>query len=430
MSFAKKTLLLTVFLAGCGSDDVILPGTREPIRPEAAATLRPGAPLTLAAPRANADWTHRQGSASHAPGHPALATQLAPAFTVSIGAGDGGRTRITAAPVVAGGRVFAMDAQGQVSAHSTTGAPLWSANVVPPHDGAAQGAGGGLAYGGGKLFVTTGYGRLTALDPATGGEIWTQRLDAPGGGAPTYADGTVYLAARDGTGWAVRADTGRVRWTFSAAPSQGTQGTGPGVAVAGGMAVFPFAGGTLKGVFAQGGTERWSAVLAGDRLGSAVAQFADIAGDPVIVGDTVYVANGSGRVAALKRDSGEMIWQAEMAARAPIWVAGGSVFLVNGRNELVRLDARDGAVVWRTQLPAYAERRFRAPNRLYAHYGPILAGGRLIVASSDGYLRQFDPRSGALAVQSELPAGAAAMPAVAGGALYVVTRDGALTAFR
>ncbi|MGB1006987.1 MAG: hypothetical protein ACPGVX_07405, partial [Thalassobaculaceae bacterium] len=33
---------------------------------------------------------------------------------------------------------------------------------------------------------------------------------------------------------------------------------------------------------------------------------------------------------------------------------------------------------------------------VYAHYGPVLAGGRLVVASSDGVLRFFTPESGAL----------------------------------
>ncbi len=33
---------------------------------------------------------------------------------------------------------------------------------------------------------------------------------------------------------------------------------------------------------------------------------------------------------------------------------------------------------------------------IYAHYGPVLAGGRLVVASSDGLLRFFSPTDGSL----------------------------------
>jgi outer membrane protein assembly factor BamB len=60
----------------------------------------------------------------------------------------------------------------------------------------------------------------------------------------------------------------------------------------------------------------------------------------------------------------------------------------------------------------------------------VVAGGRVIVASSDGVIRLFDPVSGALARQVALPGGAASNPVVAGGVLHVVAADGTLRAFR
>ena len=42
----------------------------------------------------------------------------------------------------------------------------------------------------------------------------------------------------------------------------------------------------------------------------------------------------------------------------------------------------------------------------------------------------FDPASGALIGQAQIPGGAAAAPAVAGQTLYVVTHDGQLIAYR
>ena len=74
--------------------------------------------------------------------------------------------------------------------------------------------------------------------------------------------------------------------------------------------------------------------------------------------------------------------------------------------------------------------RTRRQKRVFAHYGPVLAGGRLIVTSSDGVIRQFDPASGALLGQIELPGGAASGPVVAGETLYVLSKNGQLHAFR
>ena len=110
--------------------------------------------------------------------------------------------------------------------------------------------------------------------------------------------------------------------------------------------------------------------------------------------------------------------------------AGNSVFLVNDQAQLLRLDASTGGRVWAQKLPYFTKQIVRKQSRVWNHYGPVLAGNRLYLASSDGYLRVFDPASGALVGTAEIPGGAAAAPAVAGQTLYVVTHDGQLIAYR
>ncbi|MDH5529511.1 MAG: PQQ-binding-like beta-propeller repeat protein, partial [Paracoccaceae bacterium] len=67
---------------------------------------------------------------------------------------------------------------------------------------------------------------------------------------------------------------------------------------------------------------------------------------------------------------------------------------------------------------------------IFAHFGPVLAGGRLVIASSDGLIRSIDPASGAVISTLEMAGGAASAPVVAGRTLYVVTQNGQLHAFR
>jgi len=108
--------------------------------------------------------------------------------------------------------------------------------------------------------------------------------------------------------------------------------------------------------------------------------------------------------------------------------SGNSVFLVSDTARLVRLDARDGKVIWSVALPEYKKAKTRLDS--YVHYGPILAGGRLIVASSDGGLRSFDPKSGELLSIVDIPSGAASQPAIVDGVLYVLSQNGKLNAYR
>lgn len=422
-------------LSACGASDVILPGERLDIRAgfgptqTAAPEHNEARPLRLAPAQVNADWTHRSGDPAHFSGHPALGADLGLAFAADIGAGDSRRARITADPVVAGGRVFTLDSRAQVVATSTGGERLWSTNVTPGFEDPADVSGGGLAYAGGRLYVTTGFGELTALDAGTGREIWTQDLDAPGGGAPTVVGDLVYLVARDSRAWAIDAATGRIRWTLNGIPSLENFSAGAGVAVANDLAVLPFPSGELVGAFPKGGSQRWSTIVAGKRPGRAASTLSDIAGDPVIAGNRVYAGNVSGRVVALETATGSRLWTAQEGALGPLWLAGEALFFVNDLGQLVRLDAANGEIVWRVQIAAEGAAR-RQRRGTTAHYGPVLAGGRLIVTSSDGVLRQFDPVSGGLVGTVELPGGATTNPAVAGGVLYVVNSRGQLLAFR
>ena len=150
--------------------------------------------------------------------------------------------------------------------------------------------------------------------------------------------------------------------------------------------------------------------------------------------DTLFLPalNVAAAFVPLGLGSGERLWTADMGALHMPWVAGGSVFLVSDRKALVRLDAATGDVIWEVELPGWvpSAQPNRRRDRSFANYGPILAGNRLIVASSDGAIRAFSPENGALLSQVEIPGGATSAPVVAGGTLYVVSGNGVLHAFR
>jgi outer membrane protein assembly factor BamB len=432
---AIGAMVAAAVLAGCAPREEILPGERLDIRDGmAGAAARAGntaRPIALPTPVANRDWTHRGGAADHALVHPALPGALAFAFAADIGEGNSRRARITATPVVAGDRVFTLDASARVSAFSTGGQPLWTRDITPERDRPEDASGGGLVTDGTRVYVSSAFGRLVALDAATGAVLWLQELDAPGSAAPTVAGGLVFLVSRDGRARAIEADSGRVRWQIGGIPPVSTLSGGAGAAVGNGLVVMPFPSGEVLAVLPEGGLTRWQTVIGGARPGQAGAlRTGDIAGDPVIAGGLAYVGNVGGRLVALDLATGERRWTAAEGTQGTVWPVAGAVFLVNDLSELVRLDAATGAPVWRVQLPLLEPGRERRQNRRFVHYGPVVAGGRVLVASSDGVVRQFDPVSGAALGDIALPAGAASGPVVAGGTLYVVTEDGQLVAFR
>ncbi|WP_410216985.1 PQQ-binding-like beta-propeller repeat protein [Paracoccus sp. (in: a-proteobacteria)] len=425
-------------LAACGDREVILPGERlDPL-----AVTSPDGPaveglagvssttLSLTAPVPNAEWTQRAGNPAHAPGHVALGSLSGRIWSAPIGQSETRGHRITADPVVAAGRIFTQDSRARVTATGLNGGRAWSTDITPPLENPDSASGGGLAYEGGRVFATTGFGELVALDAVSGAVLWRQRVDAPISGGPAVQDGVVYVAARNSVGWAVRASDGRVLWQTSGTPSNsGVMGASV-PAVQGGTVMFPFSSGQMLAVDRESGLTNWASQIAGTRPGRSIAVIRDVTGDPVISGSRVYAGTSSGRIEAVDMETGLQDWMARDGANGPVVVAGGSVFAVNDQAELVRLDAATGGVIWRQAMPYYTTDRVRRQSGIHAHYGPVLAGGRLHVASSDGMLRSFDPASGALVGQVQIPGGAASAPVVAGQTLYVVARNGQLHAFR
>ncbi len=416
-----------VALGAC-SDDVILTGERSDVRGEAAPANR-AQPISLPAAVALDDWTHKAARADHDMPHAALSASPRLVFAADIGQGEDRRHRITAAPVVADGRVFTVDSRARVMAHSTSGQPLWAANVSPAGEPVDDASGAGLAVSGDRLYVSTAFGQVIALDAATGGRVWAQDIGAAAAGAPTVSGGRVYVVGRDATGWALDAGNGRIDWTEQGTPDASGVTGGASPAVSGDRIVLPFSSRELRGML-SGGTENWTTTVAGSRLGRVYAAITDLTGDPVIDGGTVYAGSPSGRIDAISLGSGELLWSAEEGAMSPVVVAGGSVFAVTDQAELVRLDAAGGAPIWRVDLPFYKKPLVKRRQAVFAHYGPVLAGSRLWVASSDARLRAFDPAGGALVGEIELPEGAATTVAVAGQTLYVVSTEGRLLAIR
>ncbi len=421
---------------GCSNSDPRLQGERELldgtvfVETDARFLAEDLPDLRLPSPQPVPAWTHQGGNAQHIAAHAELPSELTLSWSRRIGAGDGKRHQISAAPVAQGGQVYTLDSQSMVTAIDETGTILWQSELGKSSDALKDASGGGLAVGGTQLFVTTGFGTVVALDTASGAELWTQDLASYGGASPTVYDDLLYIAARDGAAWAIDTSNGRIKWQVAGPTVAASHTGGPGPAVSDKYAVFPFGTGDVLASFRKGGLRSWSSGLSGARLGLVSPRVRDLTGQPVIEGSSVYLASSAGRMAAVDLNTGLRIWTAKQGSQGHILVAGGAVFAVSDAGNLIRLSKDDGALIWSTPLPKFTKKSVKSRAKIHAHYGPILAGGRLILASSDGLIRQFNPADGTLITTVDLPSGAASAPIVVNGTLYVLSTKGDLLAFR
>ena len=195
--------------------------------------------------------------------------------------------------------------------------------------------------------------------------------------------------------------------------------------------ICPVSNESLVAVDAAGGDVNWVVRVAGARAGRGRAALSAFTGEPVVANGVVYAATAAGRAVAVGLNDGQLLWEAGEGAQGTMAVAGDAVFFVNDEARLVRLSARDGAKVWEVPLPRYEKAdKPRKLKSVWPAFGPVLAGGRLWIASGDGILRAYNPADGAPVVASELPAGAASRPIVVSGMMLLMTENGDLLGLR
>jgi len=422
------SLVVLAALTSCGSRDVILPGERLSLRPGSELQVQnASAGIALGAAVSNAEWPQRGGNAAHNMPHLALSATPTLRYSIDIGRGDTRRARLTSEPVVSGGTVFTLDSASMVRAFGPGGALLWENELTPIADKAGDGFGGGLAISGDRLFATTGFGEVLALNAGTGDILWRYDFDASLSAAPAVADGRVYVVSRNESAYALNFDGG-LEWSVQG-PIAGAPHTliGASPAVGGGIVALPFATGNVVGTD-RSGRSRWSTDVNRGAPSHARSVLGDFTGGPVIVSGRIYISNQNGQTAAISAQTGAQIWTQPVGAMSQAAVIGGAVFMVTDDARLVRLDASNGRALWAVQLPQWnnPERR----RGFIAHFGPVVAGGQVWVAGADGQLRGFDPQAGTQTYTAAIPGGAASAPVVAQGVLYVLGRNGTLNAFQ
>jgi outer membrane protein assembly factor BamB len=432
--------LAGLMLAGCDTlTDWVTPSSGPPLPGKRVAVMAHGdeikadpvlaaSPLALPPATANADWPQRGGSPEHALGNLALADAPREIFHTSIGSGGSDSQPLIGVPVVAGGTVFAIDASSTVSAvNASTGGRIWSVSIVP--DGSdSTGVAGGGAYADGKVFVVSGFGEVVALNASNGEVVWRKRVSAPVRGAPTVAGGRVFAVTLDNQLYALSADKGDELWTHPALQETADVLGGSTPAVTPQLVVAPFSSGELVGLRPDSGRGIWQEALSTVRSADAITSLSAIVGLPVIDRGLVIAISQSGRMVALDERSGSRVWELPLGGTQTPWAAGDTIFVMGSNSLLAAINRKDGKVRWTAQLPEYQE-----PDRkrgIIVWAGPVVAGGRLWLASSLGELWTLSPTDGHELGRVPLPGPTYLTPVVAGGTLYVLSDNGTLSAFR
>jgi outer membrane protein assembly factor BamB len=439
MAARAAWLTLALALAGCSSIEDIFAESKPPLKGERVSVLtldrrlEPDPALAaihvrLPRPAVNADWPQAGGYPSHAMQHPALTGKVLEVWSTDIGEGQSRYGAVLSQPVVANGRLFALDARDVVIAlDAKTGREEWR-NDIKPDTELSHTYGGGVAVAGDRVYVTTGYGQVVALEAATGKEIWRQQVVAPLRGAPTVADGRVFAVTVENELAVLSADDGRRLWTHNGIPETAGLLGAASPAVDGDVVVVPYTSGEIVGLRTENGRQLWADNLAVAKPLGALSTLADIRGRPVIDRGRVFAVSHAGRMVAIDLRTGDRVWEQDIGGTHGPWVAGDYIYVLSNDVDLLCLMREDGRVRWSRELPRYEDMKRKQDPLRWA--GPVLAGDRLIVIASDGVGVSISPYTGKPLGHVAFPGSVALDPIVANDMLYVLTNDAELIAMK
>jgi len=376
----------------------------------------------------NADWAQPGGNAAKSLGHVALGTELSRVWSASINGGSN-RQRLGAAPVVAENKLFVVDVDAVVHAFAAdTGKPLWKAPLTENKENRDARFGGGVSFDEGRLFASDGLGDIVALDATNGKVLWRVRPSGPLRGAPTVANGAVYVLSQNNELYALSQTDGTVQWTASGSlESQGVFGVAA-PAAARGTIVAGFSSGELNAYRYENGRVLWQEILSRTSASTSVSSLADIDAAPVIDQNRVYAVGEGGRMVALELTTGQRLWEQNLAGISTPWIAGEWVFVVTDDAKLYCLSRANGKIRWISDLGGFKNMKKR--KNAISWIGPVLAGGRLILLNSEGKIVSVSPTTGEKGAVIKGGAAFSLPPLVAGNLLYTIDAKGRITAYR
>jgi outer membrane protein assembly factor BamB len=203
----------------------------------------------------------------------------------------------------------------------------------------------------------------------------------------------------------------------------------PAAAYYQGLVIAGFGSGELAALRADSGGIVWTDGLGASRGRASGGDFLSIRAAPVIVNGLVYAISMGGLLICNDVPTGRRVWERQVAGEDTPAIAGDWMFIISAQQEVAAVHIADGRIGWITQLPRWEDPDKR--KHTLSWYGPLLVGDRLIITGTSQDAVSVSPYTGEILGHMELSGAAAPFaPIVADGTVLVITNDARILALR
>ncbi|MFV1921340.1 MAG: outer membrane protein assembly factor BamB [Methylotenera sp.] len=317
------------------------------------------------------------------PNPPAELKEIMPTLSVKLNwSTQFGKTdRYDYTPAVEAGAVYAANAEGELTKWDVeTGRQIWRVN-------ADEAISGGVGVGGGLVMVGTNRGHVIAYD-FNGKLVWKSQLSSEILSAPRYADSLVIVRSGDNHLYGLDAIDGSTKWVYERkVPALSLRSTA-GFIVDGGAVYAGFSGGKMAAVRADNGKLLWEATVAIPKGVTEIERIADITSLPVVAGPIVYAVAYQGRIAAMDRLTGKVLWNREISSYSGIAHDDTKLYVSHALGSIYSLNDDTGRTYWRQG--DLSNRRLTTP---------LVLKDYVAVGDLEGYVHFLDIENGQFAAQ-------------------------------
>lgn len=377
----------------------------------------------------NQFWPQAGGYANHAMRHVAFnENKPERIWSRNIGKGATKRMPLSAAPIMADGKVFALNNDAEVIAvNAADGKEIWRRDIIKSGEDEVV-IGGGIAFSGGRIFATNGFNEVIAIDAGSSEILWRADTKTPIRAAPAALPDRIFVTTMDNETIALNAVDGKQIWSHRGLSGEAGVFGAATPALTRDAVITAYSSGEIYALQIGSGAPLWSENLSPLARIAGSTGFSDIRALPVVDSNIVYAASYSNRMSAIEARTGKEMWQIPLGSGSSPWVSGNRVFMVDSQGTIISIDRNNGEIIWRVDLPRFEDEKNN--KGAVTWQGPYLAGGRLMIFGSHGIAQSYSPIDGSLIQEWDIGNDILLPAAIAEGTLYLLGNNGRLTAWR
>ena len=329
------------------------------------------------------------------------------------GGSDGEEKYIRLRPLFFEDKIAFADTQARISVYEVVqGKAIWSRTL----SGTVSGGVGGNAE---VLVVGNINGDVIAVRSSDGADVWSAALTSEVMAISPAFEDVVIVRTNDSRVHGLSVTSGEILWVVSqSSPALTLRGVGVPL-VQDGIAYVGLDNGKVIAISVASGNLIWESRVSVPSGRTELDRIVDVDGQLAVDAEFIYAVSYHGRVVAMQRNNGRVVWARDLASIAGLSIDDELVYVTDRDDSVWALQKDSGITVWKQDKLFYRELST-----------PITLEDTIVVGDFEGYLHVMAKEDGRLVGRTNLgkqPIQTSPSPSAA--ISYIVDTSGRLAAY-